>query len=78
VYPKPALDIINPAVRQTLVQVHSTDPVPPHPGTQSSVTQAARQAAAARVRAATASARQASAAQARARTASALKQRSAP
>jgi NADH-quinone oxidoreductase subunit M len=38
VYPKPALDIINPAVRQTLVQVHSTDPVPPHPGTQSSVT----------------------------------------
>jgi NADH-quinone oxidoreductase subunit M len=39
VYPKPALDIINPAVRQTLVQVHSTDPVPPHPGTQSSVTQ---------------------------------------
>ena len=32
VYPKPALDIINPAVRQTLVQVHSTDPVPPHPG----------------------------------------------
>jgi NADH-quinone oxidoreductase subunit M len=39
VYPKPALDIINPAVHQTLVQVHSTDPVPPHPGTQSSVTQ---------------------------------------
>ncbi len=39
VYPKPALDLINPAVRQTLVQVHSTDPVPPHPGTQSSVTQ---------------------------------------
>jgi NADH-quinone oxidoreductase subunit M len=38
VYPKPALDIINPAVHQTLVQVHSTDPVPPHPGTQSSVT----------------------------------------
>src|SRR5712692_5404993 len=31
VYPKPVLDIINPAVRQTLVQVHSTDPVPPHP-----------------------------------------------
>ncbi|HEX4658559.1 MAG TPA: NADH-quinone oxidoreductase subunit M [Streptosporangiaceae bacterium] len=38
VYPKPALDVINPAVHQTLVQVHSTDPVPPHPGTQSSVT----------------------------------------
>src|SRR5258707_10612345 len=38
VYPKPVLDIINPAVHQTLVQVHSTDPVPPHPGTQASVT----------------------------------------
>jgi NADH-quinone oxidoreductase subunit M len=33
VYPKPALDLINPAVHQTLEQVHSTDPVPPHPGT---------------------------------------------
>jgi NADH-quinone oxidoreductase subunit M len=31
IYPKPALDIIDPAVRSTLVQVHSTDPVPPHP-----------------------------------------------
>jgi NADH-quinone oxidoreductase subunit M len=31
VYPKPVLDVINPAVQQTLVQVHSTDPVPPHP-----------------------------------------------
>jgi NADH-quinone oxidoreductase subunit M len=31
VYPKPVLDIINPAVQHTLVQVHSTDPVPPHP-----------------------------------------------
>ncbi len=38
VYPKPALDVINPAVHQTLVQVHSTDPAPPHPGTQASVT----------------------------------------
>jgi NADH-quinone oxidoreductase subunit M len=37
VYPKPALDLINPAVHQTLVQVHSTDPVPPHPGTEASV-----------------------------------------
>jgi NADH-quinone oxidoreductase subunit M len=37
VYPKPVLDIINPAVHQTLIQVHSTDPVPPHPGTQSAV-----------------------------------------
>ena len=31
VYPKPVIDVINPAVRHTLVQVHSTDPVPPHP-----------------------------------------------
>ena len=31
IYPKPALDVINPAVRVTLVQVHSPDPVPPHP-----------------------------------------------
>jgi NADH-quinone oxidoreductase subunit M len=31
VYPKPILDIINPAVNSTLVQVHSPDPVPPHP-----------------------------------------------
>jgi len=33
VYPKPVLDVINPAVHQTLVQVHSNDPVPPHPAT---------------------------------------------
>ena len=39
VYPKPALDVINPAVHQTLVQVHSTDPVPPLPGTTSALTQ---------------------------------------
>ena len=39
VYPKPVLDIINPAVHQTLVQVHSTDPLPPHPGTTSALTQ---------------------------------------
>jgi NADH-quinone oxidoreductase subunit M len=31
VYPRPVIDVINPAVHQTLVQVHSTDPVPPHP-----------------------------------------------
>jgi NADH-quinone oxidoreductase subunit M len=31
VYPKPVLDLINPAVHQTMVQLHSTDPVPPHP-----------------------------------------------
>jgi NADH-quinone oxidoreductase subunit M len=33
VYPKPIIDIINPAVHSTLVQVHSPDPVPPHPAT---------------------------------------------
>jgi NADH-quinone oxidoreductase subunit M len=33
VYPQPLLNIINPAVRHTLVQVHATDPVPPHPAT---------------------------------------------
>ncbi len=31
VYPKPVIDVINPAVQKTLVQAHSTDPVPPHP-----------------------------------------------
>ncbi len=31
VYPKPAIDVINPAVHSTLVQAHSTNPVPPHP-----------------------------------------------
>jgi NADH-quinone oxidoreductase subunit M len=31
VYPQPVLDLINPAVQHTLVQVHSPDPVPPHP-----------------------------------------------
>jgi NADH-quinone oxidoreductase subunit M len=33
VYPRPILDIINPAVHSTLVGTHSTDPVPPHPAT---------------------------------------------
>jgi NADH-quinone oxidoreductase subunit M len=33
VYPKPALDIINPAVTATLNGTHSTDPVPAHPAT---------------------------------------------
>jgi len=33
VYPKPVIDMINPAVHKTLVQAHSTDPVPPHPAT---------------------------------------------
>jgi NADH-quinone oxidoreductase subunit M len=31
VYPKPVLDIINPAVRVTMTQVHITDPKPAHP-----------------------------------------------
>jgi NADH-quinone oxidoreductase subunit M len=31
VYPKPVLDIINPAVKVTMTQVHATDPVPAHP-----------------------------------------------
>ncbi len=34
-FPQPLLNIINPAVRHTLVQVHATDPVPPHPATVS-------------------------------------------
>jgi NADH-quinone oxidoreductase subunit M len=33
VFPQPVLKLINPAVNQTLAQVHSTDPVPPHPFT---------------------------------------------
>ncbi|HXQ56908.1 MAG TPA: NADH-quinone oxidoreductase subunit M, partial [Actinomycetes bacterium] len=31
VYPQPVLDIINPAVRVTMTQVHTTDPQPAHP-----------------------------------------------
>jgi NADH-quinone oxidoreductase subunit M len=31
VYPKPVLDVINPAVKATMSQVHVTDPVPAHP-----------------------------------------------
>jgi NADH-quinone oxidoreductase subunit M len=31
VYPKPVLDIINPAVKVTMAQVHITDPKPAHP-----------------------------------------------
>jgi NADH-quinone oxidoreductase subunit M len=30
-FPQPLLNIINPAVSHTLMQVHATDPVPPHP-----------------------------------------------
>jgi NADH-quinone oxidoreductase subunit M len=33
VYPKPVLDVINPAVHQTMTQVHMTDPTPAHPAT---------------------------------------------
>jgi NADH-quinone oxidoreductase subunit M len=36
VYPKPVLDIINPAVNSTLTQVHSPDPTPPHPAAANS------------------------------------------
>ena len=35
VYPKPLLDLINPAVHDTLTQVHATDPAPQHPSTAS-------------------------------------------
>ena len=31
VYPQPVLNVINPAVNQTLSQVHTRDPVPSHP-----------------------------------------------
>jgi NADH-quinone oxidoreductase subunit M len=34
VYPKPVLDVINPAVRSTMSQIHVTDPVPAHPASQ--------------------------------------------
>jgi NADH:ubiquinone oxidoreductase subunit 5 (subunit L)/multisubunit Na+/H+ antiporter MnhA subunit len=54
-YPQPLLNIINPAVHRTLVQTHSTDPVPPHPakvvvhvGKSAHGAQAARGAEAAR------------------------------
>src|SRR5215472_16523649 len=30
IYPRPVLNIINPAVQSTLIGTHSTDPVPPH------------------------------------------------
>ena len=33
IYPRPVLNIINPAVQSTLIGTHSTDPVPPHPTT---------------------------------------------
>src|ERR1035438_6152138 len=39
VYPKPLLDIINPAVPQTLVQMHAKDPVAPNPVPNSALSQ---------------------------------------
>jgi NADH-quinone oxidoreductase subunit M len=39
VYPKPVLDIINPATRATMSQVHETDPVPAHPAHTSTAAQ---------------------------------------
>jgi len=38
VYPKPVLDIINPAVRVTMTQVHTTDPRPAHPAAGTTTT----------------------------------------
>ena len=38
VYPKPVLDIINPAVRATMSQVHTTDPKPAHPASDTITT----------------------------------------
>jgi len=37
VYPKPVLDVINPAVQSTMSQVHVTDPVPAHPASAQTV-----------------------------------------
>ncbi|GAA1219912.1 NADH-quinone oxidoreductase subunit M [Kitasatospora nipponensis] len=37
VYPKPLTDLVNPAVADTLVQVHRTDPAPAHPAADSSI-----------------------------------------
>ena len=34
VYPKPVLDVINPAVRATMSQIHVSDPAPAHPASQ--------------------------------------------
>jgi NADH-quinone oxidoreductase subunit M len=39
VYPKPVLDIINPAVKVTMAQVHTTDPKPAHPAGDTAVAQ---------------------------------------
>ncbi|HEY0938163.1 MAG TPA: NADH-quinone oxidoreductase subunit M [Trebonia sp.] len=39
IYPKPVLDVINPAVNATMSQVHATDPVPAHPAAAQKGTQ---------------------------------------
>ena len=39
VYPKPVLDVINPAVQSTMSTVHATDPVPAHPAAAQNGTQ---------------------------------------
>jgi NADH-quinone oxidoreductase subunit M len=39
VYPKPVLDVINPAVNATMSTVHATDPVPAHPAAAQKGTQ---------------------------------------
>jgi NADH-quinone oxidoreductase subunit M len=39
IYPKPVLDVINPAVNATMSQVHATDPVPAHPASAQKGTQ---------------------------------------
>ena len=39
VYPQPVLDIINPAVKVTMAQVHTTDPQPAHPAGNTTVAQ---------------------------------------
>jgi NADH-quinone oxidoreductase subunit M len=53
VYPRPVLNIINPAVHSTLVGTHSTDPVPPHPVTPVSQVASAAKSAAGRLGAGT-------------------------
>jgi NADH-quinone oxidoreductase subunit M len=40
VYPKPVLDVINPAVKATMSQIHVTDPVPAHAASQANTSAA--------------------------------------
>jgi len=39
VYPKPVLDVINPAVRSTMSQIHVSDPAPAHPASNTAAVQ---------------------------------------